>query len=93
MSWALKLIGLSCRAGITYTLVKLSVSASAHGRVVSPVDLGDLVPLDVLDLVHGDVSGERDSQVVAESQDLTTLVLQVVDQLRVLAVFTGQDFL
>ena len=77
----------------TYTLIKFSVSASAHGRVISPVDLGDLVPLDVLDLVHGDVPSEGDGQVVAEGQDLTTLILQVVDQLRVLAVLASQDFL
>ena len=43
----------------TYTLVELPISTPGHGGVVSAVDLRDVVALDVLDLVHGEVSGKR----------------------------------
>ena len=46
---------------MTYALVELAVTSPAHGGVVSSVNFGDLVPLDVLDLVHRHVPGERHS--------------------------------
>ena len=78
---------------LTYTLVELSVSAAADGGVVPAVDLPDVVALDLADLVHGDVAGEGDGEVVAEGEDLAALVLQVVDQLGVLAVLARQHLL
>lgn len=41
-----------------YTLIELPVAAAGHGRVVTAIDLGDVVALDVGDLVHGQVTGE-----------------------------------
>ena len=43
----------------TYTLVELPVSPPCHGGVVPAVHLCDMVALDILDLVHGEVSGKR----------------------------------
>lgn len=37
----------------TYTLVEFSVSAPRHRRIVSSVNLGNVVALDVGQLVHG----------------------------------------
>ena len=76
-------------AKLSYALVKLAISSTAHGRIVSPINFGDLVSLDVLDLVHGNVSGKRNSQVVAQGQNFAALILEIVDQLGVLAVFAS----
>ncbi len=54
-------------------MVELSISSSAHGRVVPPVDLSNLVAFDVLDLVHSHVPRERHRQVVTQGQDLSAL--------------------
>ena len=48
---------------MTYALVELAVTSPAHGGVVSSVNFCDLVPLDVLDLVHRHVPGKRNSLV------------------------------
>lgn len=42
----------------THTLVKLSVASAGHGRVITPVDLSNVVALDVGYLVHRQVAGE-----------------------------------
>lgn len=76
-----------------YTLIKLSVSASRGSWVISSVDLGDMVPLDGRYFIHGQISRERNRQVVPKGQDLAALVLQVVDELRVFTVFACQDIL
>lgn len=52
---------------------------SGHGWGVPAVDSGHVVSLDVGNLVHGDVARKRHRQVIAHGQDLTALVLQVVD--------------
>ncbi len=43
---------------MTHTLIKLSVASAGHRRVVTAVDLGDMVTLDVGYLVHGQVTSE-----------------------------------
>ena len=78
---------------VTYTLIKLSVSAAADGWVVTTVDLADVVTLDLGDLVHGDVAREGDGEVVAEGEDLAALVLEVVYEFGVLAVLSGEHLL
>jgi hypothetical protein len=42
----------------THTLIELSESSSRHGGVVSPVDLSNVVALDVGHLVHGKIASE-----------------------------------
>lgn len=57
-------------------------------RVVSSY-LGDLVALDGGDFVHGHVSGERNGEIISQGENFAALVLQVVNQLGVLAIFPG----
>lgn len=45
----------------TYTLIKLSEPSPGYAGVVPPVDLCYVVPLDVADLVHGAITGKRNS--------------------------------
>lgn len=63
------------------------------GYVLSPVDLGDVVPPDLLDAMLRDVPRERHRQVVAQGAELAALVGEVVDELGVLAVLAGEDIL
>ena len=62
-------------------------AAPGHLGLVSAVDAGDVVPLDVPEAVEGGVAGKGDREVVPQRQDLAALVCEVVDQLAVLAVF------
>lgn len=39
--------------GITYALIKLSVTSTGHGRVVTPIHFGNVVAFYVGYLVHG----------------------------------------
>ena len=77
----------------THTLVELPVAAPGHGWVVAAVHLGDVVPLDIGDFVHGEVAGEGYREIVPQRQHLTTLVGQVVDQLGILAILPSQRLL
>lgn len=61
--------------------------------VLSPVDLCNVVPLNRRDAILRDVTRERDCKIVAQGTQLATLVGQVVDQLRVLAVFARENVL
>lgn len=45
--------------GNTHTLVELPVATPGHGRVVSAVHFGDVIALNVGDLVHGQVASKR----------------------------------
>jgi hypothetical protein len=38
---------------LTYTLIELPIPPPHHGGVVTAVYFGNVVPLDVTDLVHG----------------------------------------
>ena len=77
---------------IEVTLVELAHPALADGGLITTVHLGDVVPLDAADIrVHGEPAGKGHGQVVAQRADLTTLVLQVVDELGVLAILASQD--
>jgi hypothetical protein len=79
---------------IEIALVEFPHAALCHGGLVTAVDLCDLVALEVLHAgVHGEVAGQRDCQVVAQRAQLTTLVLQVVDELRVLSIFAAENLL
>lgn len=42
----------------THTLVELPVAAPGHGRVVPPVDLSNVVALNVGDLVHRQIASK-----------------------------------
>jgi hypothetical protein len=67
-------------------LVELPEPALGHGRVVASVDARDVVSLDVVDGVRGEVARERHGQVVAQRAKLAALVGEVVDELGILAV-------
>lgn len=41
--------------------------------------------------VHGEPASKGDGQIVAKRAELATLILEVVDKLGVLAIFSGQD--
>ena len=51
------------------------------------------IPLNVGDFVHGAVSGEGNSEVVSEGEDLAALVSEVVDELAIFSVFASQHLL
>lgn len=79
----------------THALVKLPHTALGHGRLIPSVYFSDVVPLDgrIRALVHRQEPGERHSQVVPQTAELSTLILQVIDQFRVLSVFPREDIL
>ncbi|KAI3488264.1 hypothetical protein L1887_47803 [Cichorium endivia] len=80
---------------VDVALVELAEAALGHGGLVATVDLGDVVALDVAVLggVHGDEAGKGHGEIVAQRAELATLVLEVVDELGVLAVLAGEDLL
>jgi len=60
--------------------------------LISSVDFGDVIALDVLDAaVHGEPSCEGDRKVIAERAELAALVREVVDELAIFAVLAGED--
>ncbi|KAI6766463.1 hypothetical protein HG531_011685 [Fusarium graminearum] len=79
-------------SNVEIALVEFSHTALGHGGLISTVDLGNVVSLDVLDLlVHGEEAGEGDGQVISQGADLTTLVGEIVDELAVLSIFAGEN--
>lgn len=44
---------------VTHTLVKLSVASTGHGWVVTTIDLGNVVALDVSYFIHCKITGKR----------------------------------
>ena len=86
--WHHWIIGTS---NVKVALVEFSHSSLGHSRLVSSVNLGNVVSLYGADTVCRHKPCKWHSQVVSQRSQLTTLVLQVVDQLRILTVLTGQD--
>jgi hypothetical protein len=79
---------------VEIALVELSHAAFGHSRLVTAVDLGDLVALEALHTrVHGKPPCKRDGEIVTQRAELSALVLQVVDQLRVLPIFAAENLL
>lgn len=76
---------------VKVALVELAHAALAHHGLVAAVYFCDVVALHVGEAVHGDVARKGDREVVAQRALLAALVVQVVDQLRVLAVLARQD--
>ncbi len=84
--------GVKGARNVKVALVKLAEPASANSGLVAAVYLGDLVALDLLDVcARGEPAGKGDGEVVAQGAELAALVLQVVEELGVLAVFVGED--
>jgi len=50
-------------------------------------------PLDLRHSIRGDIPSEGDSQIIPKSEELTTLVLQVVDELAILTILASQGLL
>ena len=74
-------------------MIELTITASSHGRIVPPIDFGDVIAFDGLDLIGRQVAGKGHGEVVSKRYELAALVLKVVDQLRVLAILTSEGFL
>lgn len=89
-----------------HTLVKLPHSTFRQDRLISSVHLGNVVSLHVDNTIHSEVSGERDlssvmrdfspgfatnRKIVPQTAELSTLILQIVDQLGVLTVLSSQN--
>lgn len=85
--------GVELARNVKVALVELAHAPLGHGRLVSSVDLGNVVSLDVLDGILGAEARERDGQVVSQGADLTALVGEVVYELAVLAIFACEGFL
>ena len=49
---------LNVRERKTHALVELAIASTGHGWVVTAIHLGDVVTLDVSDLVHGQETGK-----------------------------------
>lgn len=79
---------------VEIALVELPHAALGHGRLVAAVHLGNLVALEALHTrVHGEPSCERDSKIVAQRAKLPALILQVINEFRVLSIFAAQNLL
>jgi hypothetical protein len=79
---------------VEIALIELSHATLGHRRLVTAVDLGDLVALEALHTrIHGEPSCKRDGEIVTQRAELPALILQVVDQLGVLPIFAAEDFL
>ena len=80
-------------SNVEIALIELSKATLVHLRLITPVDFGDVEAFDLLKALRSHVSSEGHSKIVAESKQLATLVLQVVDQLRVLSVLSSEGLL
>ena len=56
-----------------YALVELPISPFSHRRIVSSVHFSNVVSLQRLQVIHSHVSDKRNSQIVTERANLTTL--------------------
>jgi hypothetical protein len=52
-----------------------------------------VVPLDIADLVHGQIASKWYGEVISERQDLSTLISKIINQLGVLTILPSQHFL
>ena len=77
----------------THRLRELSHPALRHDRIVSPIYLPNLpkLGLRVGRTAHSKVSRQRDSVIVTQRELLSTLVLEIEDKLRILAVLASED--
>ena len=82
--------GVVLACNVKVALVELAHTAFRHGRLVSSVDLGDVVAFDVLRRILGAEAREGNGEVVAQRADLAALVGKVVDELAVFAIFAGE---
>ena len=57
---------------VEIALEKLAIATFA--RLIASIDSADLIALDCLDAVRGDVARKRHSQIVAKSRDLAALI-------------------
>jgi hypothetical protein len=68
-------------SNVEIALVEFPHATFGHCRLVATIHLGDLVAFEALHTrVHGEPTRERDSKIVTQRAEFTTLVLQVVDE-------------
>jgi len=77
---------------VKIALVELPKAALIHLGLVPSVDLSDVESLDLFHSLRSNESCKRNSQIVPERGKFTALVLQVVDELGVLAVLAHECF-
>ena len=77
----------------TYTLIKLSISASTHWRIVPSIHFCNLIPFDTGDLAHGNKTGKRNSQIIAHGKNFSSLIFQVINEFGIFTIFASQNFL
>ena len=77
---------------VKIALVELPKAALIHLGLVSSVDLSDVESLNLFHSLRCNESCKRNSQIVPERGKFTALVLQVVDELRVLTVLSHECF-
>lgn len=79
---------------VEIALIELSISPSGDGRLIPPIHLTYVESLYFLNIgVVGHEPCEGYGQVIPQRTDFASLILQVIYQLRILAVFACQDFL
>jgi hypothetical protein len=76
---------------VEITLVELAKSAPGYRWLVSPVDSGDLVALNLGHTTHGQPASKWNRQVESQRADFTTLVGQIVHETRILAVLFREN--
>ena len=77
---------------VEVTLVEFAHAAFGHGGLVAAVDLCNVVTLDALNRgIHSHPARKRDCEVVSERAQFAALVLEVVDELAVLAIFAHKN--
>lgn len=72
--------------------VELAQSATGYRWLIPPVDLGNLVALNLCKIIHGQPAREWKRQVESQRADFTTLIVKVVDKPRILAIFFCENF-
>merc|ERR1740130_439475 len=82
------LVIVSCNVNVT--LVELAVSTPLDRRPITAIHFRDVVSLDRRHFVHCHITSEGAREIIAHGQELAALVLELIDQLAVLAVLPGQ---
>lgn len=80
-------------SNVKITLAELPVAALDYGWTLPPPHLSNMVAFHLLHFIHGQITSKRDSKVIAQRQQLSTLILQIVDEPRVLAIPLSKHFL
>ena len=76
---------------VEVALVELSEATFAHLWLITSVHLCNVESLDTGNLLLCHISGKWHREVIPERKEFTTLILQIIDELRVLSILVGQS--